>query len=70
MVVFRVETKFDYPPRVVFEHFRNLELRMAWDGANYESLNKVKDYEMQTELYHVRLKQQWPLGNRDLILVF
>jgi hypothetical protein len=42
MVVFRVETKFDYPPELVFEHFKNLELRMAWDGANYESLKQVK----------------------------
>jgi Mor family transcriptional regulator len=70
MVVFRVETRFPYPPSVVFEYIRNLEKRMIWDGQNYESLKQVKKYEMNTQLYHVQLKKQWPLGNRDILLLF
>jgi len=25
---------------------------------------------METYIYYIKLKQQWPLGNRDLLLVF
>jgi len=25
---------------------------------------------MNTFIYHVRLKQQWPLGNREILLLF
>lgn len=32
LVAFRVETRFDYPPMLVFEFVRNLEKRMIWDG--------------------------------------
>jgi len=69
-VAFRVETRFPYPPSVLFEYFRNLEKRMIWDGHNYESLNQVKTFEMNTFIYLVNLKKQWPLGNRDLLLLF
>ena len=69
-MVFRVETRFPYPPAVIFEYFSNLERRMIWDGHNYESLNQVKTYAMNTFIYLVQLKKQWPLGNRDLLLLF
>ncbi|CDW84076.1 serine threonine protein kinase [Stylonychia lemnae] len=70
LVAFRGEARFDYPPDVVIEFLRNIDLRVMWDGQNFESINKVKDFGMETYIYYVRLKQQWPLGNRDLLLLF
>lgn len=57
LVGFRCETTFDYSPMRVLGFIRNLEIRMMWDGQNYESLKQVKDYAMQTSLYHIKLKQ-------------
>eukprot|EP00347_Sterkiella_histriomuscorum_P022171 403331430 len=70
LVGFRCETTFDYPPMRVLDFIRNLEIRMMWDGQNYEALKQVKEYAMNTQMYHIKLKQQWPLGNRDILLLF
>jgi hypothetical protein len=66
---FRVNTDFDFPPELVFEHIRDIPKRMEWDEG-YESLKFIREFKMSTALLYVKVKAQWPLGARDVLLVF
>jgi len=68
-VCFRTATDFDFPPAVVLEYCRDIPKRMLWDDG-YEFLKFVKHYSMNTLILQVVLKPQWPLGNRDCLLIF
>jgi hypothetical protein len=70
MVYHKIETRFEFPPELVIDYFVNLERRWLFDGQNYESIQSVRHYQLNTQIIQVKLKQQWPLGNRDLLLLF
>lgn len=40
----------------VVEFITNIEIRMLWDGQNYDSLKEVKGYAMNTKMFHIKLK--------------
>ena len=42
---FRVNTDFDFPPDVVFDHIRDIPKRLEWDEG-YESLKFVREFRM------------------------
>jgi hypothetical protein len=42
---------------------------MEWDES-IESLEFIREFKMSTALLYVKLKAQWPLGARDVLLVF
>ena len=66
---FRVNVEFDFPPALVLEHCKDIPKRMSWDDG-YESLKFLREFSHQTFILHVNVKAQWPLGPRDVLLVF
>lgn len=69
MVFYRVDTVFeDFSPNVIKDHIAELDLRLEWDGQNFDKLEDVVRFPMRTQLIYVKLKSQWPLGHRDLLL--
>ena len=65
-----VSTTFEYPPEFVFDYFKDVEKRKIWDGHNYEHIEVFQECPLNTALLYVKLKVQWPLGTRDLLLNF
>ena len=66
---FRVNTDFDFPPNIVLNHIKDIPKRMEWDEG-YESLKFIREFKMSTALLYVKVKAQWPLGPREVLLVF
>jgi START domain len=66
---FRVNTDFDFPPQLVLDYISDIPKRMSWEDG-YDSLNFIRKFRMQTALLHVKVKAQWPLGARDVLLIF
>lgn len=67
-VFYRVDTEFEVPPSVLKDYIADLDLRTSWEGANFDKLEDFKRYPMGTQIVYVKLKSQWPLGNRELLL--
>ena len=66
---FRIETEFDFPPTLVFDYMRECDKRMSWDDG-YESLKFVRQYPLSTAILNVIVKPQWPLGGREVLVLF
>lgn len=66
---FRVITEFDFPPTLVVQYCSEIEKRMMWD-EDYDYLNFVRKYKLDTTILHVKVKAQWPLGPREVLLLF
>jgi hypothetical protein len=69
VICYKIETYFDFPPEPILEYFRIPEKRMQWD-ENFEILKCVKELEMSIQMYYIKMKSNWPMGNRDLLLCF
>jgi hypothetical protein len=49
MVFYRVETVFEnHDVHVLQQHIAELDLRVEWDGHNFDKLEDVKRYPMKT----------------------
>ena len=50
MVYHKIETRFEFPPELVIDYFVNLERRWLFDGQNYESIQSVRQYQLNTQI--------------------
>jgi hypothetical protein len=66
---YRIDTVFDFPPELVFDYMKIIDKRKTWDGS-FDEVNIVKEYKMNTQLVYAKLKSQWPMGNREILLCF
>ena len=66
---FRVNVEFDFPPALVLDHCRDIPKRLAWDDG-YDSLYFLREFSHNTSILFVKVKAQWPLGARDVLLLF
>lgn len=53
----RIEAKFKkVAVSSLVEYFTSIDKRMAWDGANFESMEEVRSFPVKTSLCYIKLK--------------
>jgi hypothetical protein len=54
----RVEARFEkITVDDLVEYFTSIDKRMAWDGANFESMEEVRSFPLNTSLCYLKLKK-------------
>lgn len=66
---FRVDTEFDFPPELVLNYIKDPVLRMKWDDG-LEFVKEFKQFPLNTMLTHGKVKGQFPISGREVLLVF
>lgn len=69
-VYLKIEAKFEkVTVSDLVEYFTDIEKRMQWDGANFESMQEVRSYPMKTAVTHIKLKQAKGQPVRDALML-
>ena len=66
----RIEAKFKkVTVSDLVEYFTSIDKRMAWDGANFESLEEVRSFPVKTSLCYIKLKKVKGQPQRDCLML-
>ena len=56
MTFFRVDTVFEHPPEDVTDYITDMDKRLKWDGQNFEKIEIVAEYPMETTILYIKTK--------------
>lgn len=66
----RVEAKFEKVTVTdMVEYFTDIDKRMIWDGAQFESMEEVRSFPIKTALTYIKLKQVKGQQPRDCLMM-
>jgi hypothetical protein len=66
----RVEAKFEKVTVTdLVEYFTDIDKRMTWDGAHFESMEEVRSFPIKTALTYIKLKQVKGQQPRDCLML-